>query len=75
MKKKNSFNDLISNFENYFKFKKTKRLHDPIFFGNETKYLKECISSGFVSYVGNFVNIFEDKICKYTKSKYSIATS
>ena len=23
--------------------------------------LKECISSGFVSYVGNFVNIFENK--------------
>ena len=45
------------------------------FFGNENKYLKECISSGFVSYVGNFVNIFEDKICKYTKSKHSIAIS
>ena len=75
MIKKNNFNNLICDFENYFKSKKTKRLHDPIFFGNETKYLKECISSGFVSYVGNFVNIFEDKICKYTKSKYSIATS
>ena len=66
---------MISDFENYFKFKKSKRLHDPIFFGNETKYLKECISTGFVSYVGNFVNIFENRISKYTKSKYSIATS
>ena len=75
MSKKSWLNTLIINFENYFKFKKTKRLHDPIFFGNENKYLKECISSGFVSYVGNFVNIFEDKICKYTKSKHSIATS
>lgn len=75
MKKKNNFENLISDFYNYFRFKRSKRLHDPIFFGNETKYLKECISSGFVSYVGNFVNIFENKINKYTKSKYSIATS
>lgn len=75
MKKKNSFDNLISDFENYFRFKKSRRLHDPIFFGNETKYLKECINSGFVSYVGNFVNIFESKISKYTNSKYSIATS
>ncbi len=75
MKKNNNFDDLISDFENYFRFKKSKRLHDPIFFGNEAKYLKECISSGFVSYVGNFVNIFENKISKYTKSNYSIATS
>ena len=75
MKNNNNFNSLISDFENYFRSKKSKRLHDPIFFGNETKYLKECISSGFVSYVGNFVNIFENKISNYTKSKYSIATS
>ena len=58
--KKNNFNNLIGDFENYFRSKKSKRLHDPIFFGNEAKYLKECISSGFVSYVGNFVNIFEN---------------
>lgn len=75
MKRKNNFVNLISDFENYFNLKKSKRLHDPIFFGNETKYLKECINSGFVSYVGNFVNIFEDKISNYTKSKYAIATS
>lgn len=73
--KNNNLNNIISDFQNYFRKKKSKKLHDPIFFGNESKYLKQCITSGFVSYVGNFVNIFERKICEYTKSKYSVATS
>jgi|TARA_B100001964_G_C14175176_1_gene573491 aminotransferase in exopolysaccharide biosynthesis len=41
--------------------------------GNEIKYLKECIKTEFVSSVGNYVNLFEKKICKYTKSKYAVA--
>ena len=72
--KKNNFNKLISNFEKAF-LNKNKRLHDPIFFGNEIKYLNQCIKSGFVSSVGNFVNIFEKKLCLFTKSKYSVAIS
>ena len=71
---KKNFNKLISNFEKAF-LNKSKRLHDPIFFGNEIKYLNQCIKSGFVSYVGNFVNIFEKKLCLFTKSKYSVAIS
>ena len=45
------------------KFLKNKggRLRDPIFFGNEIKYLKKCIDTGFVSYVGKFVDKFEKK--------------
>ena len=54
---------------------KSKRLHDPLFVGNEKKYLNNCISSGYVSYVGKYVEVFEEKISSYTKSKYSIATS
>lgn len=48
-------------------------LSEPSFSGNEKKYLIKCISSGFVSSVGSYVNLFEEKIKKYTKSKYSIA--
>ena len=55
--------------------KKSKRLHDPIFIGNEIKYLKNCIQSGFVSSVGNYVNKLEKKLCQVTGSKYSVATS
>ena len=75
MVKKKNFDILISDLERYFLNKKSKRLHDPIFFGNETKYLSQCIKSGYVSYVGNYVKTFEKKICSLTKSKYSVATS
>lgn len=50
-------------------------LHEPKFFGNEKKYLDECIDSTFVSSVGKFVDSFEKKIAKYTGSKYAVATS
>ena len=43
------------------------------FFLEKKKYLNECISSGYVSYVGKFVKLFENKICKFTKSKYAVA--
>ena len=48
-------------------------LHEPVFFGNEKKYLKKCIDDGYVSYVGKYVNLFEKKIKNYTKSKYCTA--
>lgn len=53
--------------------KGSKSLHEPIFFGKERHYLNDCIKTGYVSYVGKYVNIFENKIKKYTKSKYAIA--
>ena len=51
----------------------SKKLHEPIFFGNEKKYLDECIKSSYVSSVGKFVNKFEKKLCKFTKSPHSVA--
>lgn len=50
-------------------------LHEPRFLGNEKKYLNECIDSGFVSSVGEFVNQFEKEIAKFCGSKYAVATS
>ena len=65
---------LSSKLNNFFK-KKSKQLHTPIFFGNEIKYLKDCIDTGYVSYVGKFVKKFEKKLSNYTKSKFTVATS
>lgn len=48
-------------------------LHEPKFNGNELKYLKDCIKSTWVSTSGKYINKFEKKILKYTKSKYAIA--
>lgn len=74
MATKKNFNKTISKLDRFFA-NKSKRLHDPVFFGNEKKYLINCINTGFVSSVGKFVSKFEDQICKITKSKFSIATS
>jgi perosamine synthetase len=71
---KESFDREISNLDKIF-LGKSKRLHDPFFFGNEIKYLTNCIKSSFVSSVGNYVYQFEKKICSITGAKYSIATS
>jgi len=49
-------------------------LHEPVFFGNEKKYINECIDSTFVSSVGKFVDQFEQMMATYTGSKYAIAT-
>ena len=49
------------------------KLHEPFFYGNEWKYVKNCLDKGWVSSVGKYVNLFEKKIAKYTGSKYAIA--
>lgn len=48
-------------------------LHVPRFFGNEKKYLEECIDTTFVSSVGGFVNEFEEKIAQISQTKKSVA--
>jgi perosamine synthetase len=48
-------------------------LNTPNFIGNELKYLKDCIESGWVSTSGKYIKKFENKIAQFTKSKYAIA--
>jgi len=48
-------------------------LHEPMFCGNEINYLKKTINTNYVSSVGPFVEKFEDKIKKFTNSKYCIS--
>jgi aminotransferase in exopolysaccharide biosynthesis len=48
-------------------------LHAPVFRGNERKYIEECIESTFVSSVGKFVDLFEEKIAEYTGTKKAVA--
>jgi len=50
-------------------------LHNPLFIGNEKQYLNECIDSTYVSSVGKFVDIFEEKIAEYTGSNFAVATT
>ncbi|EGN0238708.1 aminotransferase LegC [Campylobacter jejuni] len=55
--------------------KESIALHEPCFIGNEKKYLLECIDSGFVSSVGEFVTRFEEALKEKTKTRFVIATN
>lgn len=48
-------------------------LHEPVFKGNEKKFLNECIDSTFVSSVGKFVDRFEEMIAEFTGAKKAVA--
>lgn len=41
-------------------------LHAPVFFGNEKKYLNDCIDTTFVSSVGQYVDRMEKMVAEYT---------
>ncbi len=66
--------NIIDFIRSTFKNKEFIPLHAPVFSGNEKKYLAQCIDSTFVSYVGEFVTRFEEKISRYTGAKYAVAT-
>ena len=48
-------------------------LHEPTFTGNEKVYLNDCIESGWVSSVGEYVNRFEEKLAEFIGVKRAIA--
>jgi perosamine synthetase len=48
-------------------------LHEPDLSGNELTYVTECITSGWVSSVGKFVDQFEQKLADYTGVPKAVA--
>lgn len=67
------YNEAIEFIKSLYPNKNPVPLHEPVFFGNEKKYLNDCIDSTFVSYVGKYVTQFEEMTAKYTGSKYAVA--
>lgn len=49
-------------------------LHEPDFSGNEKRYVEDCITTGWVSSVGEYVTRFEKKLADFTGAKHVIAT-
>ncbi len=49
-------------------------LSEPVFMGNEWKYVKDCLDSGWVSSVGKYVKLFERKVADYVGSRYAVST-
>ncbi len=45
----------------------------PVITGNEWKYVKECLDTGWVSSKGKYVDLFEERVCEYTGAKYAVA--
>ena len=68
------FEETIQFIKEIYNTEKFLPLHEPVFFGNEKKYLNECIDSTFVSSVGKFVDEFEQMVAEFTGAKYAIAT-
>ena len=48
-------------------------LHEPSFGGNEWAYLKDCLDSTYVSYVGPYVNRFEGMLAEFTGARKAVA--
>lgn len=49
-------------------------LHRPIFGGEETAYLSDCIDLNFVSSVGKRVTDFEERLADFTGARHAVAT-
>jgi len=67
------YKDVIKFIKTTYKTEGFLPLHEPVFFGNEKKYLNECIDSTFVSSVGKFVDQFESIVAEYTGANYAVA--
>lgn len=68
------YSDIVSFIKKQFDSEGFIPLHTPSFIGNEKKYVLESIDSTYVSSVGKYVDLFEEKIKKYTGAKHAIAT-
>ena len=50
-------------------------LHEPVFAGNEKTYLADCIDTGFVSSVGEYVTRFEQELAGFTGARHAVAVT
>ncbi|MDG1144165.1 MAG: LegC family aminotransferase [Burkholderiales bacterium] len=48
-------------------------LHEPEFGGKEWEYVKDCIDTGWVSSVGQYVDEFEARLAEFTGSRHAIS--
>jgi perosamine synthetase len=51
----------------------TVLLHQPLFEGNESRYVQQCIDTGWVSSAGSFVTQLEQSLCEFTGARHAIA--
>lgn len=49
-------------------------LSEPLLDGNEWRYVKDCLDSGYISSVGKYVSLFEEAVAEYSGVKGAVAT-
>ena len=67
------FNDIIELIRTKYNTNNYISLHEPVFRGNEKKYLEKCIDSTYVSSVGTFVDNFENLMNDITQTNRTTA--
>ena len=50
-------------------------LDEPVFKGNEKKYVNECFKKGWISWQGEYVKKFENKFSSIVGCKYATSTA
>ncbi len=70
----NSFSKIIDFIKSLYPDETPVPLHMPRFVGNEKKYVIDAIDSTFVSSVGEYVDRFEEMICRITGAGFAVAT-
>jgi perosamine synthetase len=68
------YKEIIAHIRSLYPGRESIPLHEPVFAGNEKKYLLDCIDSTYVSSVGKYVDKFESMIRDYTGADYAVAT-
>ena len=48
-------------------------LSEPTISSKEWEYVKDCLDTTWISTAGKYVDLFEQKIVKYTGAKYAVA--
>lgn len=69
----NNIADILLASVKHFKHNPVLGLHEPDLSGNELAYVSECITTGWVSSVGKFVDQFEQNIAVYTGVPKAVA--
>ena len=68
------YEDFIKLVRDIYRTDENIPLHQPHLKGKELEYLKDCIDTNYVSSVGKYVDLFEERLASYTNIDYAIAT-
>lgn len=53
--------------------RKTIPVAYPVLAGNEKRYVMECLESGWISSIGRFIGLFEEKFARFCEVPYAVA--